>query len=212
MRAISEEKRNLRKKIITILGLIISLVGAIITLLLGIEAFNREFWGGGALYLILIIPTGLAIFGDIVGFYKKAVGISISIGVGFIGIIFSLFDLTIFIPILMILIGGIVGFSANYDNLKFYINERKEKGIDEQMKRVYHLSIGLLICGWPLFIILLFLGFGIGHFFYGFLGFIGLLIGFVGLYGIIIYRSRPDKLRNYLIKRNKSKEEHKVQA
>jgi len=77
----------------------------------------------------------------------------------------------------------------------------KGSGIDDQMKRVYHLSIGLLICGFTLFIILGMLGF-----------FIGLPIGFFGLYGIIISRVRPDKLRNYLLKRNASKEEPKVQA
>ncbi|GAH12662.1 unnamed protein product, partial [marine sediment metagenome] len=71
----------------------------------------------------------------------------------------------------------------------------------KEMKRVYHLSIGLIICGLTLFIIL------------GILGFlIGLPIGFVGLYGIIISRARPDKLRNYLLKRKESKEDLKVQA
>jgi hypothetical protein len=75
---------------------------------------------------------GLTIFGDIIGFYRKAVGIGISIVIGFIGVIsvfrfISLFYMGFLIPILLVLIGGLIGFIVNYDNLKRYIKEGKAK-------------------------------------------------------------------------------------
>ena len=214
MRAISEEKRNFRKKIITTVGLIVSLVGGILTLLYGITSLiSAASWEHSYFYLIIAL-SALTVFGDIVGFFRKTVGIGISIVIGIIGVIsafilFSPIVLAFFIPVLLILIGGIVGFSANYENLMTWNEQGREgvSGIDERMKNVYHLSLGLLILGWTLFIIL-----GVFFFFLGFIGFIFLLIGIVGLYGVIMYRSRPEKLRNYLLKREKSQEEPKVQA
>ena len=93
---------------------------------------------------------------------------------------------------------------VNVLGYSLYRHNAKGSGIDDQMKQVYHISIVLLINGWTQFIIL-FMSFFPASF-------IGLPIGLVGLYGVFLYRSRPDKLRNYLLKRKESKEEPKVQA
>ena len=99
-------------------------------------------------------------------------------------------------------------------------NFRNKQGvseIDDKMKRILYLLIGLLICGPTMSLILgIFTGFyfyiQVHYSFLGPLGYMGLLIGCVGLFGIILYRYKTEKLRNYLLKRKESKEEPKVQA
>jgi hypothetical protein len=108
------------------------LIGAIIALLLGIVALNRAAYWEQYYFRILITLLGLTIFGDIVGFYRKAVGIGVSLVIGFIGVIcafifISLFFMGFLIPILMILVGGIVSFSANYENLKAWKGKLADK-------------------------------------------------------------------------------------
>ncbi|MHA1992716.1 MAG: hypothetical protein ACW98A_17305 [Candidatus Hodarchaeales archaeon] len=130
MSEISEERRIFRKKIITIIGLLLSLIGATVSLVYGINALNSASSWEEYYFYILLALMGLTIFGDIIGFYRKAVGIGVSIVIGFIGVIcvfyfISLFFMGFFIPILLILIGGLIGVIVNYDNLKRYINERK---------------------------------------------------------------------------------------
>ena len=213
MKRISEEKKIFRKKMITIIGLIVSIIGAIFSLLYGITGLTTGAYWAQFYFYALIALAALTIFGDILGFYKKAVGIGVSLAIGIIGFILTTvfgagnYDLGLIIPILLILIGGIIGFSANYENLKTWQerNWQGVSGIDEQMKSVYHLSIGLLIGGWTFFVLGFPIGF-IGLYYMFLISFIGLPIGFIGLYGIYLYRSKPEKLRNYLLKRKKSKE------
>ena len=129
MSEISKERRNFWKKIITIIGLFLSLVGAVITLLFAIVALNSAASWEEIYFYILIALTVLTIFGDIVGFYRKAVGIGISVVVGFIGVIsvfrfISLFYMGFFIPILMIFIGGLIGIIVNYENFKEWTHSK----------------------------------------------------------------------------------------
>ena len=104
------------------------------------------------------------------------------------------------------IIGGIVAF----------IRSRKEKGsdIDEKMKKIFLSSVVLLIIGLSIillmllsiFLIVKFIPLVIFGYIYIFLPpllIIGLLIGFIGLYGIRLYRSKPEMLRNYLLNRRK---------
>jgi hypothetical protein len=98
VRKISDERKFTSKKLVTKIGLLVSLIGAIITVLLGIIALNAGAYWEQSYYSILIAFAAFAVFGDIVGFYRKSVGISISVLVGIIGvfavfIFFSLFNL-----------------------------------------------------------------------------------------------------------------------
>ena len=120
--------------------------------------------------------------------------------------------------IICLILGIIIVIYVYIRNVYIRKEKAKSSDIDEQMKRLSHLSIGLLICGWPLCIIIFF-GFVIGYAYSplgpvisAFFIIMGLLMGFIGLFGIIVYRLRPEKLRNYLLKRNESKEEQKVQT
>lgn len=218
VRKISEEKRNFRKKVITKIGLIVSLTGAIFTIYIGVDGLINSAWWEQYYFNILIFFGVLALIGVIIGFFYEKVGIGMSLLVGVVSLfnaplLISGFGILSFL-VFLVLIGGIIGLSANYENLKAWKEQamKEASGIDEQMKSVYHLSLGLLICGWTFFF-LVFIGFFLFSFFFlGFIGFflgiIGLPIGFIGLYGIILYRYKPEKLRNYLQKRKEVKEEH----
>jgi len=99
------------------------------------------------------------------------------------------------------IIGGIVAI----------IRSRKEKGsdIDEKMKKIFLSSVVLLIIGLSIILLMLLSIFLISKFMSLVifslppLLIIGLLIGFIGLYGIRLYRSKPEMLRNYLLNRRK---------
>ena len=114
------------------------------------------------------------------------------------------------IGLALIIVGWVIIVTDIIGGIVAFIRSRKEKGsdIEEKMKKVLLSSIVLLISGLTLFIVFIMLFFtwleaGIWTLYPIFLIFflIGLLIGFIGLYGIIIYRSRPEKLRNYLLNR-----------
>lgn len=131
---ISEEKKIFRKKIITIIGLIVSIIGAIFALLYGITGlYTGAYWEQFYFYVLIVIAV-LTIFGDILGFLKKAVGIGVSLVIGIIGFIMTIllgmgnFDLSLIIPILLILIGGIIGFITNNENLKDWMEKRRKEG------------------------------------------------------------------------------------
>ena len=115
------------------------------------------------------------------------------------------------ISLVLTIVGGVIICLDIIGVIVAFIRSRKEKGsdIDEKMKKIFLLSIVLLISG--LFIILIML---LSTFLltkiqsYVIINLppsliIGLLIGFIGLYGIRLYRSRPEKLRNYLLNRRK---------
>jgi hypothetical protein len=121
VRKISDERKFTSKKLVTKIGLLVSLIGAIITVLLGIIVLNAAASWEEIYFYLLIGLAAFTVFGDIVGFYRKSVGISISVLVGIIGFFalfrfFSLFTQGFFIPI--ILIGGLIGVVVNYENLK----------------------------------------------------------------------------------------------
>lgn len=115
------------------------------------------------------------------------------------------------ISLVLTIVGGVIICLDIIGGIVAFIRSRKEKGsdIDEKMKKIFLSSIFLLISG--LFIILIMLLSTI--LLTKILSYviiilppsliIGLLIGFIGLYGIRLYRSRPEKLRNYLLNRRK---------
>ncbi len=119
----------------------------------------------------------------------------------------------LFIGLVLTIVGGVIIGLDIIGGIVAFIRSRKEKGsdIEEKMKKVLLLSIVLLISGLFLFIVFITLFFicissgGIWALYPIFLFFflIGLLIGFIGLYGIRLYRSKPEKLRNYLLNRRK---------
>ena len=175
VRKISEEKRNFRKNVITKIGLIVSLTGAIFMIYIGVDGLINGAWWEQYYFNILIFFGVLALIGVIIGFFYEKVGIGMLLLVGFVSLIsapllVSGFGILSFL-VFLILIGGIIGLSANYENLKAWKEQamKEASGIDEQMKSVYHLSLGLLICGWTFFF-LVFIGFFLFGFF--FLGFI----------------------------------------
>ncbi|MHA2260529.1 MAG: hypothetical protein ACXACO_21380 [Promethearchaeota archaeon] len=102
VRKISDERKFTSKKLVTKIGLLVSLIGAIITVLLGIIVLNAAASWEEIYFYLLIGLAAFTVFGDIVGFYRKSVGISISVLVG----------------IIVILIGGLIGVVVNYENLK----------------------------------------------------------------------------------------------
>lgn len=134
MRKISEVKKVSGKQIITILSLLVSMIGGIFTLLYGVTGFTTGAYWEQSYFYALIALAALTIFGDILGFLKKAVGIGVSFVIGIIGFIYTIilgagnYDLGLIIPILLILIGGIVGLSANYENLKDWMEKRRKEG------------------------------------------------------------------------------------
>ena len=133
MKKISETKKISGKQIITIIGLIISLIGGAFSLWYGIRGKIQdpfyEFY-----YNIPIALSIVVIIGDLLGFYKKAVGICISFVIAIIGFFLTLvlgmggYDLGLILPILLIFIGGIIGFITNYENLKDWMEKRRKEG------------------------------------------------------------------------------------
>ena len=83
VKKISEEKKVSGKQIITILSLLISTIGAIFTLLYGIN--QDQYYIG--FYIAL---AALTVLGGIIGFFKKAVGIGVSFVIGIIGFIMTI--------------------------------------------------------------------------------------------------------------------------
>ncbi len=135
VKKISDEKRNFGKKSITIIGLIVSLTGAIFTIYIGIDGLINGAWWEQYYFNILIFFGVLALIGVIIGFFRKAIGIGITLFVGIVGLInapllFSGFGIMSYL-VFLILIGGIVGFSANYENLKAW----KEQNYPSKHKR-----------------------------------------------------------------------------
>lgn len=139
MRAISEEKRDFRKKIITILGLIVSLIGGIITVIIGYMYYESNFWGmtRESIGIPSLVIGVISIVGVVISIKLKKVGSLICILVGIPGFFYLVMGLLLLgIPIIIILIGGIVGLSAenlsvNYENLKAW----KEQNFPSKHKR-----------------------------------------------------------------------------
>ena len=118
MKKISEKKTKSKNNLIVLVGLFLSLIGAIVFIYTGIDelinATEEELYYYSMYFYIIIFFGVLALIGVIIGFFYEKVGIGMSLFVGFISFVnalvsgLSLIGWLREILVFLILIGGII--------------------------------------------------------------------------------------------------------
>jgi hypothetical protein len=117
---LKKEEKIISKKehkignIINLTGMLTSMVGGIFALIYGLgNLITADYWEE-SYFIVVIIFSGVTIAGDVIGIFVKRVGYIVSILIGFIGVLLVVvlgyggWDLTLVIPVILILIGGII--------------------------------------------------------------------------------------------------------
>ncbi|MHA1456859.1 MAG: hypothetical protein ACTSYF_01480 [Promethearchaeota archaeon] len=112
MKEISENKTKSKKNLIVLVGLFLSLIGAIFAIYLGIDGKIDAAWWEHYYFDMLIFFGVLPLIGVIIGFFYGKAGIALTLFVGFVSFVnapmlISGFGILSFL-VFLTLIGGII--------------------------------------------------------------------------------------------------------